>query len=302
MLEHVRTDETRAVEERTGFLVAHTRIWQRPVLRVRGRHAFRCGETRGPERRFDTFVALGLPAADSVEALLGMEAKDVPETARPVLDAVSAVDAIADAEERTFHPCLDGEGGPRISLVAPRAGLIEHLTIDGTDLAQRIRRIAREREQDSEGRETPALCAMAMGLAADGPEDLDRIVDTVFSAAGTTRYRGVHSTLKEQDLVVARHQVGEVTVGEHGIDLKGLADTIRTAIHGRTLERQPLAALVEIPGFDGLLIRQVTRHGGADNLRVVVADPRMADLPRLDREAARTAAHRTLRARIGSPS
>lgn len=276
--------------------MAYTEVWGRRVLRVRGRHAFRHGGRPGPERRFDTFVTADRPVRETVELLLLADGLNIHETAHPVLAAISTVDALEHVEGRTLHPCLDGQPGVSISLVAPGAGLIEGIRVDGTDIAAQVVRIARERLEDAEGRETPTLCAMAMGLAADDADDLDRIVDTVF-ACGTVRYRGVRSHLKGQDLVVAEHRIDEVTVGEHGIDLKGLADTIRNAIHGRALERQPLSALVDMPGFGDLRIRQITRHGGQDNLRVVIADDRMADLPRVDREGARLVAGRILAAR-----
>lgn len=211
-------------------------------------------------------------------------------------DHLAAVEGITDVE---IVEVVSNEthSVPAIAFVAPEYGHVDLRVHEGVDPKQMIRRTARERRQDAEGRTISRLGAMTLALAARDHRELNMIVDTIFMA-GKIRYHGVEATIGSDGRIVTIYDHQGVQMRSDGIEIADLPETVRTAIKGR--QRRRLGEVVEIPGFDDLDITGIYFNAlsaftwpGKSWIRLDVRDANGAKFDFIEIDEAREVARRT---------
>jgi len=254
------------------------------------------GQREGPP--FDVYIGFDEPTV--MGALQNIDLGHYGAVSAATVDAhLAALESHGNIEDLDLV-VHEADREPEVSFTAAGIGRVTMRIDENEDVARELRRIARNRRLDSEGHTLSSLGAMTLALAADGPEDLDRIVDTVFRG-GTTRYRGVRIVKTSEGRITTAFTHDGVEMRSDGIEIPNLPETVRLAILGK--QRRRLGQVVEIPGFDEMDIVGIGRNTstpgsrGRDWVRLDVRDTDGAKFPEMEIEEARVVAHAMYRKR-----
>lgn len=250
---------------------------------------------------YDVYIANDY--ASIAAAIHDIEFTDDMVPARVVdayVEAVEGLPGVADIE-LTVHEYGDRPG---IIFVAPGYGRVQMQITQDIEPEKMLKRTLRERRQDSEGRTMTRLGAMTIALAARTPEDVDRIIDTIFPG-GDVDYLGVHATFSREGLITTRFEHDGVQMRSDGIEVADLPETVRIAIRGA--QRRHLRDVVVVPGFEGLEIAGIGYNAMSSRIdprrswvRIDVRDENGAKFEKVEIEEAREIAHAML-ARRNAP-
>lgn len=257
------------------------------------------------DQRVRTYVEAG--TGDSIRRRIMEEMHEGdPERITPdtVIDAVmEGIERIVGVEGVRLD-ATRAKTAPELTATIPGVGPVRMVVDQFADFDAWLKRISRERRQDAEGRTLRRLGAISLALVATGPEDLDRIVDTVF-IGGNGDYRGVKTTVTRDTVLTTSVEVQGVRIRSDGIEIGDLPETVKVAMRGGMFSGKPLGSLIEIPGFEDLRIAAVngratanrTVVGGAGWMRVDVRDADGALLDDLLIDEARDVARETFEKR-----
>lgn len=297
--EQVRNDETRAAVNRVEGLedVALVRVLGVPMIWIRANMG---------DLRLTTYVSRCQDVESDVAYALSQKNIVDAVEADVVDQAIEDALAIEGVEGVEVQPMTDGYLA-YIRMVVPGSGAV-NFPLSRQDqnwrLATEIARIGKRRRQDAEGRTLGRLGAMSMAMAASDPDDLDRIVDTVF-IGGDVDYRGITSAVRNSWTLTTSYETTGVRIRSDGIEMGGLPETVKLALRADMFKDQPLSKVIDIPGFDDLRIAKIDGRaeanrkvmGGAGWMRIDVRDADGARLDDLYHEEARDVARETFERR-----